>query len=81
MRSDDPCDPTEYLVDVNGVGDCGTGRSIIVEPSGHVIHEAGAGPEFMPVEVDFDRVRRERERGAGDEACLISSSVPMVCRC
>jgi predicted amidohydrolase len=52
-----------YFFDVNGIGDGGTGRSIIVDPSGHVIHEAGAGPEFIPVEVDFDRVRRERERG------------------
>jgi hypothetical protein len=52
-----------YFFDVNGIGDGGTGRSIIVGPSGHVIHEAGAGAEFMPVEVDLDRVRRERERG------------------
>jgi predicted amidohydrolase len=52
-----------YFFDVNGLGDGGTGRSIIVGPSGYVIHEAGAGPEFMPVEVDLDRVRRERERG------------------
>jgi predicted amidohydrolase len=52
-----------YFFDVNGVGDGGTGRSIIIDPSGHVIHEAGAGSEFMPVEVDLDRVRRERERG------------------
>src|SRR5205823_5737695 len=52
-----------YFFDINGIGDGGTGRSIIVGPSGHVIHEAGAGPEFMPVEIDLDRVRRERERG------------------
>ena len=52
-----------YFFDVNGLGDGGTGRSIIVGPSGYVIHEAGSGPEFMPVEIDLDRVRRERERG------------------
>jgi len=52
-----------YFFDINGIGDGGTGRSIIIGPSGHVIHEAGAGPEFMPVEIDLDRVRRERERG------------------
>jgi len=52
-----------YFFDVNGLGDGGTGRSIIVDPSGHVIHEAGGGPEFMPVEIDLDRVRRERVRG------------------
>jgi deaminated glutathione amidase len=52
-----------YFFDVNGIGDGGTGRSIIIGPSGHVIHEAGGGPEFMPVEIDLDRVRRERLRG------------------
>ena len=52
-----------YFFDVNGLGEGGTGRSIIVDPSGYVIHEAGAGPEFMPVEIDLERVRRERECG------------------
>jgi hypothetical protein len=52
-----------YFFDVNGLGDGGTGHSIIVGPSGHVIHQAGGGPEFMPVEVDLDLVRRERQRG------------------
>lgn len=52
-----------YFFDVNGVGDCGTGRSILVGPSGYVIHEAGGGEEIMPVEIDLSRVRREREVG------------------
>src|SRR6266576_2209591 len=52
-----------YFFDVNGIGDGGTGRSIIIGPSGYVIHEAGAGPEFMPVEIDLDRVRRQRDTG------------------
>ncbi len=30
-----------YFVDINGVGDGGIGRSIIVGPSGYIIHEAG----------------------------------------
>jgi predicted amidohydrolase len=29
------------------------GRSIIVGPSGYVIHEAGGGEETMPVEIDL----------------------------
>jgi hypothetical protein len=37
--------------------------SIIVGPSGYVIHEAGGGEEIMPVEIDMSRVRREREVG------------------
>lgn len=52
-----------YFFDVNGVGDCGTGRSIVVGPSGYVIHEAGGGEETIPVEIDLSRVRREREVG------------------
>jgi predicted amidohydrolase len=52
-----------YFFDVNGVGDCGTGRSIVVGPSGYVIHEAGGGEETIPVEIDLARVRREREVG------------------
>jgi predicted amidohydrolase len=52
-----------YFFDVNGLGDGGTGHSILVGPSGHVIHQAGGGPEMMPVEIDLDLVRRERQRG------------------
>ncbi len=52
-----------YFFDVNGVGEGGYGRSIIVGPQGYVIHEAGSSEEMMPVEVNLDRVRREREFG------------------
>ena len=52
-----------YFFDVNGVGDGGTGRSIIVDPSGSVLYEAGRGVEMIPLEIDLDRVRRERDRG------------------
>ena len=52
-----------YFLDVNGVGDGGVGRSILCDPSGNVIHQALHGPELMTLEVDFELVRRERERG------------------
>ncbi|KAA3620975.1 MAG: carbon-nitrogen hydrolase family protein [Proteobacteria bacterium] len=52
-----------YFFDINGVGECGNGRSIIVGPSGYVIHEAGSGEEIIPVEINLSRVRRERELG------------------
>ncbi len=52
-----------YFFDINGIGDGGYGRSVIVGPDGLIIHEAGAGEEVMPLEVDLDRVRREREAG------------------
>ena len=52
-----------YFFDLNCVGDGGVGRSIICDPSGYVLHQADGGAEIMPIEVDFARVRRERERG------------------
>jgi len=52
-----------YFFDVNGVGDGGVGRSIVVDPSGYVLHEGGHGPEIIPVLVDLDRVGAERETG------------------
>lgn len=52
-----------YFFDINGAGECGNGRSIIVGPSGYVIHEAGHGEEVMPVEINLARVRRDREVG------------------
>lgn len=53
-----------YFFDINGVGDGGVGRSIVVDPSGYVLHEAGPGTaEIIPVEIDFEKIRRERERG------------------
>lgn len=52
-----------YFFDINGAGDGGVGRSIIVGPSGYIIHEARGGEELMPVEIHMDRVRRERAYG------------------
>ncbi len=52
-----------YFFDINGTGECGVGRSIIVGPAGDVIHQAGTGREIMPVEIDLARVRRERDKG------------------
>ncbi len=52
-----------YVIDINGVGDGGNGRSVIVDPAGDIFHEALGGEQLMPVEVFFDRVRREREVG------------------
>ncbi len=52
-----------YFFDINGVGAGGVGRSIVVGPSGYVIHEAQGSEESMPIEINLDRVRREREVG------------------
>jgi predicted amidohydrolase len=52
-----------YFFDINGVGDGGVGRSIVVDPSGYVLHEGGHGEEVIPLLIDLDRVRTERESG------------------
>ncbi|MBD3895674.1 carbon-nitrogen hydrolase family protein [Halomonas sp. ML-15] len=52
-----------YFFDINGAGAMGNGRSIVVGPAGDVIHQAGIGEEIIPLEIDLNRVRREREVG------------------
>jgi len=52
-----------FFIDVNGLGDGGIGRSIVVGPHGDVLHQAGTGEEMFPLEIDLFRVRRSREAG------------------
>jgi deaminated glutathione amidase len=52
-----------YVFDINGIGDGGNGRSIICDPEGTVLYEAGSGDEAIPLEIDLERVRRSREHG------------------
>ena len=52
-----------FVFDINGVGDGGNGRSIIIGPYGDVLYQAGHSEEMIPIEIDVDRVRRSREVG------------------
>lgn len=52
-----------YFFDINGVGEFGNGQSIVVDPSGYVLHQAGTGEEVIPIRVDLERVRDERRNG------------------
>ena len=52
-----------FWFDINGLGAGGVGRSIVVGPSGDVLHQAGGEEEVIPLEIDLDRVRRERDVG------------------
>ncbi len=36
---------------------------MIVDPAGRVLHQAGSHEAFLPLELDLDQVRRQRERG------------------
>jgi predicted amidohydrolase len=52
-----------FVFDINGVGDGGNGRSIVCGPEGNVLYEAGSGEELIPLEINLDDVRRNREHG------------------
>lgn len=52
-----------YFFDINSVGPYGNGQSIVVDPSGYVLHQAGVGEEIIPIRVDLERVRDERRNG------------------
>jgi predicted amidohydrolase len=52
-----------YMINVNGAGELGNGRSLIVGPEGDVIHASGEVEDIVAIEIDLDRVRRTRERG------------------
>ncbi|MCH8202014.1 MAG: carbon-nitrogen hydrolase family protein, partial [Proteobacteria bacterium] len=52
-----------YIFDINGLSAGGTGRSCVVDPSGTVLYQAAGNPEIIPIEVDFDMVRRQRAVG------------------
>lgn len=52
-----------FVFGINGLGDCGNGRSIIVGPSGDVLYQGQSAPEMIPLEIDFDRVTRNRQNG------------------
>ena len=52
-----------YVFHINGLGVGGNGQSVIVDPAGRMLHRAEAHEAFMPIEIDLDVVRRQRERG------------------
>jgi predicted amidohydrolase len=59
-----------FVFGINGFGDCGNGRSIIVGPGGEILYQGQSAPEMIPLEIDFERVRRSREvglRGLGQQ--------------
>jgi len=52
-----------HVVNINGVGDGGVGRSCMIDCAGNVLHLAGSGEETIPLELDLEQVRRQREAG------------------
>lgn len=52
-----------YFLDVNGVGPWGGGRSLLVDPEGMILHQAGENETFFVHRIDLDNVTRAREAG------------------
>jgi len=52
-----------YVFHINGLSAGGNGYSMVVDPSGQVLHRGAVGEEMIPIEVNFERVRRQRRRG------------------
>ncbi len=52
-----------YFLAVNCAGEQGNGCSAFFGPGGDLIHKSGAGREVVLIDVDFEKVRRDRERG------------------
>ena len=52
-----------FVIDVNGIGEGGNGRSVMVGPAGEVLYLAGTHEQEIPLEIDLDRVSRSREVG------------------
>jgi predicted amidohydrolase len=52
-----------YMIDVNAVGGMGGGRSLMVDPNGRVLQQAGPHEEVLTQILDLDLVRHTREYG------------------
>lgn len=62
-----------YVVDVNGLDAGGVGRSLVADPSGRVVHQAGQAPEIFPIMIDLGLVRQARATGANGLGQVLKS--------
>jgi predicted amidohydrolase len=62
-----------YVVDVNGLMAGGAGRSLVADPGGRIVHQAGQTEEIFPVEIDLNLVRRARAFGANGLGQVLKS--------
>jgi len=52
-----------YVFDINGLGAGGNGRSAVFDPAGCLLYRADVLEQFIPIEIDLDQVRRQRQNG------------------
>jgi len=53
-----------FMVNVNAAGNPGLGRSVIADPEGRVLYEAGTGEEIIPITLSLDTVAAVRAHGS-----------------
>lgn len=52
-----------YVFDINGLGAGGNGQSAVIGPDGRTLFQADSHEQIIPLEIDFEQVRNQRERG------------------
>lgn len=62
-----------YVFDINGLGAGGNGHSAVIDPSGRVLYRADVLEQFIPIEIDLEQVRRQRENGIRGLGQMIKS--------
>jgi len=62
-----------YVIDVNGLGAGGVGKSCVIDPTSMVLHQSGGQEDQFPIEIDLSMVRRQRETGMKGLGHLLKS--------
>ncbi len=62
-----------YIFHINGLLAGGNGYSRVIDPAGQILHDGNVQEEMIPIEVDFDLVRRQRERGLNNMGQVLKS--------
>ena len=52
-----------YIFHINGLLAGGNGYSTVIDPAGQILHKGNVQEEMIPIEVDFELVRRQRRSG------------------
>ncbi|MDQ7027496.1 MAG: nitrilase-related carbon-nitrogen hydrolase [Anaerolineae bacterium] len=52
-----------YFIDINGVGPWGGGKSMLVDPDGRILQQAGTNETILTEIIDLDKVTQTREFG------------------
>lgn len=52
-----------YVFDINGLGAGGNGHSAVYDPAGRCLFRADVNEQIIPIEIDLEQVRRQRQVG------------------